>query len=207
MNPASANGARTSAEPRARTKPTDARLREHVKELRRRGVYLTGPRRSVLEIVCRLQGHLTMVDIMAEVRVEAPLVSIATVYRTMRLLVDAELVQERRFKGRAVWFEMDRGRGDRDQLVCKGCGKVVEFEDETFSVLRRQIAVERGFDLALEPCTLLGTCPGCAERSASRPCLVRGRRQRCPGLAPASIEPPSGKRSDVGRQAGSDTRR
>ncbi len=163
-----------------------ARIRKHVTELRRRGVYLTGPRRSVLEILCGLHGHVTMMEILAEVRRSAPRVSSATVYRTMRLLVDADLVRERRFRGRSVWFEMDGRRGDRDQLVCNRCGEVVEFEDEGFSELRRRVAVERGFDVVTEPCTLLGICPRCALRQDATPSAETGC-QRSPRLNRVSV--------------------
>jgi Fur family transcriptional regulator, ferric uptake regulator len=145
--------------------PDSARLKNYTDALQRRGQYLTGPRLVVLRTLMARPGCATLSDILADVRRSVPGFSEATLYRTMKLLVEAEVVRERRFGGRTIWFEMNQGEGAHDRLVCNHCGKVVPFASAEFSRLRHAIARERGFELTSEPSVLFGTCCRCAAAS------------------------------------------
>ena len=125
---------------------------------------------SVREAIARAalayQGHFEVNDLMgALTSANVKDAHLATVYRTLPLLVEAGLIQhallssgERRFYERA--FE----RPHHDHLICVDCGKIVEFEFEAFEVLQRDIATRHKFELLDHVHELLGRCDACATK-------------------------------------------
>src|SRR5688500_2570446 len=90
--------------------------------LRTRGLRLTGPRRVVLEVVRGTDSHPTAERVHEMVRRRLPRVSLGTVYRNLRLLVETGLVKElpgphARFDGNAT---------DHHHFTCTECGRIVD---------------------------------------------------------------------------------
>jgi Fur family ferric uptake transcriptional regulator len=85
-------------------------------------------------------------------------------------LVEAGIIQQTLLSsGERHFYEPAFERPHHDHLICIACGKVVEFEFETFEVLQRDIAKRYGFELTAHVHELLGRCAGCRRANKAKP--------------------------------------
>lgn len=108
-------------------------------------------------------GHVPVEALVEAVRREEPGVSVATVYRTMKLLADVGLAVPRDFgDGRARYEPAHRRHAhSHDHLVCTGCGRIAEFESHQIEALQRRLARRHGFEVERRHVELYGRCAAC----------------------------------------------
>ncbi len=119
----------------------------------------TRQRDAILEVFLEAKGHVTAEDLYAAIRVDNPRIGYTTVYRTLKLLVDAGLAQERNFDDGVTRYEVEHEH--HDHLVCTRCGKIVEFECEMIEKAQLEIAASYGFKVLRHRHELYGHCPDC----------------------------------------------
>ena len=118
----------------------------------------TQQRELIVEQFLRCREHVSIDELLARVRKRNRKVGYATVYRTLKLLVDSGLAIQRQFGDGQARFEVD---GDHhDHLICTKCGLILEFEDDEIEQLQEKIA-ERlgGFKVTRHRHELYGLCP------------------------------------------------
>ena len=143
--------------------PTGAHLKSAFDEYcAKRGLKSTRQREAIIDVFFRAAGHVTISELHAKVRRKEPGVGFATVYRTLRLLCEAGLADERHFGGGLARYER-AGGGHHDHLICIGCGRVEEFENSAIEQLQEDVAKERGFHIASHKHEIYGTCARCRE--------------------------------------------
>lgn len=103
--------------------------------------------------------HISAEQLYQVVRKEAPSIGYTTVYRTLKLLVDAGIAQERRFDDGLVRYEVEHAH--HDHLVCLSCGKIIEFNSELIEDTQDAIAIEYGFKVLRHRHELYGHCSDC----------------------------------------------
>ena len=131
--------------------------------IRRRGLRHSSVREAIARAALAYDGHFEVSELVDELRragiKEAHL---ATVYRTLPLLVEAGIIQQTLLSaGERHFYEPAFERPHHDHLICIACGKVVEFEFEAFEVLQKDIAARYGFELTAHVHELLGRCKEC----------------------------------------------
>jgi len=131
-------------------------LAEHV---RREGLRWTRQRETILDVFLETDEHLTSEELHARVARVDPSVSLSTVYRTLKVFVDAGIASERRFHDGLTRFEVRQPH--HDHLICIRCGKIVEFENDEIERLQETIAARHGFALTSHRHDLYGECPTC----------------------------------------------
>jgi len=120
--------------------------RDYATELRDNGIRLTKPRKVILKILDEMDDHPDAMEIFRRaIRVDES-ISLATVYRTMKLLEGLGAVHRHSFEGGPARFENADG-GHHDHLIDLDSGKVIEFHSETIERLQQQIADELGYDI------------------------------------------------------------
>ena len=120
--------------------------RDYEGELREAGVRLTKPRKIILKILGESQDHPDAMAIFRRaVKIDAS-ISLATVYRTMKLLEGLGAVHRHSFEGGPARFEHADGE-HHDHLIDLDTGRVIEFHSETLERLQEQIADELGYDI------------------------------------------------------------
>lgn len=134
------------------------RLSEHMDKL---GLRSTTQRRLVAEVFFRSDGHLSIDEVLALVRKRDPKVGYATVYRTMKLLVQSGVASARQFGDTATRFEIAHGDEHHDHLICVECGAIIEFEDAGIERLQDAVAERHGFKLQRHKHELYGVCRDC----------------------------------------------
>jgi len=137
--------------------------------LHHRGQRLTPQRQRVLELFERTgEGtHLSAEQVHQRLLRDHARVSLATVYRTLRLLSSMGLLQELELPegGRRFELASDAHR-DHHHLVCIRCGRTEEFENESVLAAGQQAADGRGFRLLECVLNVRALCPRCAADAA-----------------------------------------
>ena len=131
-----------------------------------RGEKLTSPRRTLVRHVFSTHKHFDADELVADLRTAGRTVSRSTVYRTLRLLVEAGLLRELRLTNRTA-YEHDYGYPSHDHLHCTSCNKVVEFRNDEIRRIREAICRDHGFRATSHRFVITGVCPDCSR--AHRP--------------------------------------
>lgn len=121
----------------------------------------TAQREAIVEQFLKTKEHVSIDELLGKVRKRHPKVGYATVYRTLKLLVDSGLAVERQFGDGQARYEVV---GDHhDHLICLKCGLILEFEDEEIERLQERIAQRLGgFTVLRHRHELYGLCPKAA---------------------------------------------
>jgi Fur family ferric uptake transcriptional regulator len=135
--------------------------------MERKGLRSTSQRRLVSEVFFHASGHHSIDDVLAMVRAKDPKVGYATVYRTMKLLVECGLANERHFGETVTRFEIALHDHHHDHLICLDCKRIVEFEDDAIENLQEKLAKRHGYSLISHKHELYGLCADC-QRLPSR---------------------------------------
>lgn len=131
--------------------------------LHKRGLRYSTVREAIARAALAYDGHFEVNDLMRQLRdAKVKDAHLATVYRTLPLLVESGLIQPTLLSaGERHFYESAFERRHHDHLICTSCGKVVEFEFEAFEVLQRDVAERYGFRLTAHFHELLGQCADC----------------------------------------------
>ncbi len=140
----------------AETPPEDWQAR-----LRAKGYRLTPQRELVLRAVERL-GHATPDEVLAAVREQSEAVNISTVYRTLELLEELDLVRHAHITDRAPTYH-STATPPHVHLVCRLCGGITEAPDRIVAPLTDRLTEEYGFRTDVGHLTVFGTCADCHE--------------------------------------------
>ena len=143
--------------------PTASDPRERLREaLAERGLKASRQRDIIADVFFSAEGHLTVEQLLARVHDQDAHVSQATVYRTLKLLVDCKLAEPRQFEGGQTRYERGDAPGaHHDHLICTACGDIVEFVDPRIERLQDQVADAHGFAVSHHKMELYGLCAAC----------------------------------------------
>jgi Fur family ferric uptake transcriptional regulator len=135
------------------------------RRLRALGVRVTPQRLLVLEALATHGGHMTAEEVMRWAVPRSSALNLATVYRTLELLVSLGMVAQTDLGGEATAFELVGG-APHHHLVCERCGVVIEMDDGLFQALRSDVLRRYGFDARSRHIALFGVCHDC-QRAAT----------------------------------------
>jgi len=131
------------------------------KALSSAGLRITRQRALILEIIRR--GHLDADEVYRQAREKQPRFSLATVYRTLRMLKEQGLVDELHFGEAHHHYEV-KPPAEHHHLVCLGCGKIVEFEYKLSQRIKQDLARKQGFEVTGVEINMTGYCSKCRQR-------------------------------------------
>lgn len=112
-----------------------------------RGVRMTDQRRIVARVLSDSADHPDVEELYRRAAQVEPRISLATVYRTVRLFEEKGILERRDFGGGRARYEPIEDSGSHFHLIDVETGKVIEFQDERYETLMREIAAQLGFDL------------------------------------------------------------
>ena len=148
--------------------------KEKFKELlREKGLKVTNQRLLVLEVLAdHRDKHLTAEDIYELVKEDYPEIGLATIYRTVQLLLEMQLVDRISLDDGCARYEIGEsgageGKHHHHHLICRTCGKVVPFRDDLLEELERHIEKETGFHVLDHELKFFGMCSECRKRQNS----------------------------------------
>jgi Fur family transcriptional regulator, ferric uptake regulator len=137
------------------------------RQLKDKGYKLTPQRRSVLDIIMVNEGkHLTTEEIYDLVKKDCPEIGLATVYRTLQLLEDINLVLKLNLDDGKNRYELVHDEEDHHHhhLICVSCGHVTEVEGDLLEQLEKEIERKYKFDITNHLLKFFGYCNNCKEK-------------------------------------------
>ena len=133
---------------------------------------MTVGREAILDILSRANDHLSAEETYMRVHRTYPAIGLASVYRTLDMLVDLGLVYKFDFgDGRARYELADeiKGKAHHHHLVCTNCGKVIDytdFVDEELALLKKTeeaLSQKHRFKIKNHLIQFYGLCPNCSR--------------------------------------------
>jgi Fur family ferric uptake transcriptional regulator len=145
----------------------------------KKGLRSTDQRRLIVETFFHSPNHVSIEELLAQVRREDSKVGYATVYRTLKLLAECGVALERKFGDGLTRYELADEASHHDHLICVECGTIVEFEEPRIEVLQEAVAERHGFLLRSHKHEMYGVCPKCqaARKSADAKGSNGGRKK------------------------------
>lgn len=137
-----------------------AAFRQH---LSREGLKVTRQRERIASVFSTVDGHVSVDELLVKVREVDDAVGYATVYRTLKLLVEAGLASVRHFGEGFARYE-PLGEDHHDHLLCESCGRIVEFHDRFIEERQEKLARSLGYRLTHHRHELFGVCAECLGR-------------------------------------------
>lgn len=130
--------------------------------LREQGYRLTPQRLMILAAIHASEHHISAEEIYAQVHAKYPNVNISTVYRTLELLKELELVTETDLGGGKFRYHSVE-KGHHHHLICKKCGHIFELDDSVLKPVEGTILRKYGFKADLSHLAVFGNCVQCQE--------------------------------------------
>ncbi len=110
------------------------------------GLRLTEQRRTIAGVLEEADDHPDVEELYARASAVDPRISLATVYRTVKLFEESGILEKLEFRdGRARYEDADRDH--HDHLIDLHSGEVIEFVDEEIEALQDRIATKLGYEL------------------------------------------------------------
>lgn len=155
---------------------------ELCQRFRNRGLKVTPQRRFIFQVLEKRCDHPSVEEIYDEVRALAPDISLATVYNTLRELVELGEVRELNLgKGRSRY---DPNTTDHQHLICVRCHSVTDVTCD-ISCLELTPEERQGYRILNTDVIFNGLCPACQEASPDRP--LEGKEKRQGGERPLAL--------------------
>lgn len=136
--------------------------------LKEKGLKVTTQRVDILEALeMRPDKHLTAEEIYEIVKEKNPDIGLATVYRTIQLLAELNLIDKLNLGDGFIRYEIGNRDEDRKghhhhHLICLSCGNVLTFEGDLLDTLENQIQKSMSFEVVDHEVKLFGYCKECA---------------------------------------------
>lgn len=144
--------------------------------LRDHGLPVTGQRLAIAEVLLQSERHLSADDVATELSRRQSGIGLATVYRTIELLVKSGLLVERDFGEGFRRYEPARDIPHHEHLLCTVCGKVHECRDERLERMTTLVAEANGFARQRHRLVIYGVCDECQRRDPPRRTAVTSGR-------------------------------
>ena len=133
------------------------------KVLREKGYRLTPQRMLVIESLHEADGHISAEEIYAQLHSRYPYSNISTVYRTLELLKELNLVTETNFGEGCVRYHVAE-KGHHHHLVCRQCGKTTDLDESVLYPLRDILLRDYKFEADLRHLAIPGECRECRRK-------------------------------------------
>ena len=113
---------------------------------KQKGVRLTEQRRLIAKVMSETEGHPNVDELHKKVNKLDSKISIATIYRTVKLFEEAGIVEKHDFKGNKARYEQ-APEEHHDHLIDINTGEITEFVNEEIEKLQKQVAEKLGYKL------------------------------------------------------------
>ena len=120
-----------------------------------KGVKLTGQRKIIARVMSEAEDHPDVDELYKRVTKIDSKISIATVYRTVKLFEEAGILAKHDFKGGKARYE-EISESHHDHLIDVKTGEIIEFVDDEIEKLQKKVAEKHGYDLVDHKLELYG---------------------------------------------------
>jgi len=138
--------------------------------LKKKGYRSTPERAMVLNEIYASPGHFDADEIFIRMKQKGSNISRATVYNTLELLVECNLVSQNSFGHKHLHYERTYGYEHHDHIICEDCGKVFEFTNPKIEEQQQVVCAKMGFEMERHTLQIFARCtkPNCENKPANR---------------------------------------
>ncbi len=141
-------------------------------KLKDRNYKLTSQREQILKALLRNQDqHLTAEEVYKLVKQEIPEIGLATVYRTLELFLELEIIHSIAMEDGCRHYEFlgqDEQQHQHHHLICTQCGKIISVSEDLLENLEISLAQKYGFIVENHQLKLFGICRECITQKNNR---------------------------------------
>jgi Fur family ferric uptake transcriptional regulator len=134
-----------------------------IETLRSRGFRITPQREMIIEAVAHQGNHINADEVFALIQKRTQSMNIATVYRTLELLVEQGLASRIDLSEDRVIYTTHQ-HGSHIHLVCRQCGQVIDADQDLLSTFNYQLQSDYHFAADLQHISVLGLCSECQAK-------------------------------------------
>jgi Fur family peroxide stress response transcriptional regulator len=138
-----------------------------IEALRRKGYKATPQRIAICRFALHSRDHPTAQKIYDEVKKVHPTVSLATIYKTLKVLEELDLIQELNFPQGQARF--DSYMKPHINLVCLRCGNIRDLDDLTTREILEKVAAVAEFAATGQRLDIYGVCQKCCNPKSVTP--------------------------------------
>lgn len=131
------------------------------KFLSSKGLRLTKQRRKIVQAFLDHKEHVSAEELYLKVKEGSPEIGYTTVYRTLKLLFEADLAHASNFGDGFARFEPAHLGEHHDHLICRKCGGITEFVSEHIEKMQKNVARDHGFKITDHTLDIYGVCRDC----------------------------------------------
>ena len=170
-------------------KHPDALFQEALNYLRGGGFRVTKPREVIVRAAISFTEPFHAEDLLAKAREVDRLISLATIYRTLPMMLDSHLIREVELNREHRYYELNREQSPAAfHIVCADCQQVIQVQDECITLRERFLANNLGFKPLRLTVRIEATCLDLREKGS---CQRRGRATDAPSLSKTAVDTPS----------------
>lgn len=129
-----------------------------------KGLRRTPQRGAILAVFLDTERHVSAEELYKLVHKKDPAIGYTTVYRTMKLLLEAGLCGEVDLGDGISRFEHKYGHEHHDHIICVRCGKFTEVLEPEIEKLQDKVAARHGFTPTKHKLEIFGTCKRCGGK-------------------------------------------
>lgn len=123
----------------------------------------TTQRQIILTTFLKTEKHISAEDLYLQLKKKHPGIGFSTVYRTLKLLVEAGLAHEIHFNDGIMRFEHQYAHPHHDHLICLFCGQSIEFYEPEIESLQEKIVKQYHFQPEQHKLEIYGYCTKCKK--------------------------------------------
>jgi len=136
--------------------------------LKSKGLKLTKQREQILAVFLKTEKHLSVEELYDIVKRQDSTIGQATVFRTLKLLCEADIACQIELGDRRVRFEHKYGHGHHDHLICIKCDGLIEAMDPQIEKLQNVLCKRFGFRPVSHKLQIFGICRKCSQKQERR---------------------------------------
>ncbi len=138
------------------------------KYLSSKGLRKTTQRDRIINEIIISEKHLTADEIYNRLKNKDSSIGFATVCRNLKLLCDAEIIQEIKIGNQKTRYELVSEDSHHDHLICIKCGKFIEVYSKKIEALQFEMAEKKGFKVIRHKLEIYGICRECNKEGEER---------------------------------------
>ena len=142
---------------------TNLLLANALGRLKESGYKRTNARRTILEILCQHDNHLTSTEVLEQVRLVDSSIGRASVFRTLELLTELTIIRPTYLRPGAPHYIIMPSTGHHAHIICPKCNNIIELDDCKIEESLQNIAKKHKVQVSGHLLELYGKCQNCSE--------------------------------------------